>query len=62
VTIECIPRDSNYSLKHVLIDGADVADIRHTFYNFNNLYNLFSNVAGDTSLKFFKQINLYTEI
>ena len=33
---KCIPCDSNYSLKHVLIDRVDVADIRHTFYNVNN--------------------------
>jgi len=35
--------DSNYSLKHVLIDCVDVADIHQTFYNVNNLYDLFTN-------------------
>ena len=48
---ECIPYDSNYSLKHVLTDCVDVADIRHTFYNVNNLYDCFSNIAGDTIFK-----------
>jgi hypothetical protein len=37
---ECIPCNSNYSLKHVLIDYVDVADDRPTFYNVNNLYDL----------------------
>ena len=35
--LECIPCNSNYSLKHVLIDCVDVADVRQTFYNVNNL-------------------------
>jgi len=55
---ECIPCNSKYSLKHVLIDCVDVADVRQTFYNVNNLSNLFTNVAGDTILKFSKEFNL----
>ena len=54
--------NSNYSLRHVLIDCIDVVDVRQTFYNVNSLYNLFTNVAGDTILKFLKDINLYTKI
>jgi hypothetical protein len=50
---ECIPCNSNYSLKHVLIDCVDVS---------YNLYDLFTNVAGDTILKFLKEINLYANI
>jgi len=45
--------NSNYSIKHVLIDCVDVADIRQNFYNVNNVYDLFANVAGDTILNFF---------
>jgi hypothetical protein len=30
------------------------------FYNVNNVYDLFTNVAGDTILKMLKEINLYT--
>ena len=40
--LECIPWDSHYSLKQVLIDYVDVAYIRQTFYNVNNLYDLFT--------------------
>jgi hypothetical protein len=39
-------------LKPVLIDCVNVADVRQTFYNVNNVYDLFTNVAGDTSFKF----------
>jgi hypothetical protein len=39
---------------HVLIDCVDVADIRQNFYNGNNLYDLFTNVAGDTISEFLK--------
>ena len=59
---ECIPCSSNFSLKHVLIDCVDVADVRHTFYNANSLSNLFTNIAGDTILQFLKEIDLYTKI
>jgi hypothetical protein len=51
---ECIPYNSNYSIKHVLIDCVDVVDVRENFYNVSNLCDLFTNV-GDTILKFFKR-------
>jgi hypothetical protein len=47
---ECIPYNSNYSLKHVLLDCVDVSDIRLTFYNVSSIFDLFKNVAGDTIL------------
>jgi len=53
---ECIQCNSNDSLRHVLIDCVDVADLPETFDNFNNLFDLFTNVAGDTILKFLKEI------
>ena len=59
---ECISCNFNYSIKHVLIDGVDVGDVRQNFYNVNNLYDLFPNVAGDTIVIFFKEIDLYTQI
>ena len=42
---ECILCNSNYSLKHVLIDC--VCDVRQTFYNVNSLADLFAGVAGN---------------
>ena len=49
---ECILGNYNCSLRHVLIDCVDVADVLQTFYNANSLSNLFTNVAGDTILQF----------
>ena len=54
--------NSNYSLKHVLLDCVDVSDVRQNFYNVNNLCDLFINVAGDTILKFVKEIDLYAKM
>ena len=54
---ECSPCNPSYSLKHVLLDCVDVAVIRQTLYNVNNLYDLFRNVAGDTILNFLKEID-----
>ena len=59
---KCIPCNSNYSIKHVLIYCLDVADVRQNFYNVSNLYDLFTNVAGDTILKFLREIDLYPKI
>ena len=41
---ECIPCNSNYLLKHVVSECVGVADVRQTFYNVNNLSNLFTNI------------------
>jgi hypothetical protein len=60
--LECIPCNSNYSLKHVLIDCVDVANVRQTFYKVNNLYDLFTNVASDTILNFLQELNVYRKI
>ena len=35
-------------------------DVRQIFHNVNNLYDLFTNFAGGTTLKFLKEINIYT--
>ena len=59
---ECIQCDSNHSPRHIFVDFLDVSDIRQTFYNVNTLSDLYTNVEGDTILKFLKVINLYTEI
>jgi hypothetical protein len=43
---ECIPCNSNFSLRQVLIDCVDVVDVRQTFYNVSNLYDLSIDVGG----------------
>jgi len=30
------------------MDCVEVAEVRHTFYNISNLYDLFKNAVGDT--------------
>ena len=51
-----------YSLKRILVDCVGVSDIRQTFYNVYSMFDLFTNVEGDTILKFLKEINLYSKI
>jgi hypothetical protein len=53
---EGFPCNSNYSLKHVLIECVDFSDVRQTFYNVNNLADLFTNV--NTILSFRKTSTL----
>ena len=59
---ESSPCNSNYSLKHVLIDYVDVAVVRQIFYNVNAIFDLFTNVTDDTILKFLKEINVYAKL
>ena len=56
---ECVPCNSSYSLKHVLLDCVDVSDVRQTCYNVNNLTDLFTNV--DTMLSF-RKTYLYNKL
>ena len=53
----------------MFVDFVDVSDIRQAFYNVNTLpdlfwklFHLFTNITGDTIVKFLKEINLYTKI
>ena len=56
---EGFPCNSNYSLKHVLIEWVDVSDVHQTFYNVNNLADLFTNV--DTILSF-RKTDIYNKL
>ena len=63
--ITLIAKDCVYLLdngERHFVDFVDVSDIRQTFYNVNTLPDLFTNITGDTILKFLKEINLYTNI
>ena len=60
---ECIPCNSPFTIKHILIECVDTADIRKQYFNCPGLKTLFNSVAGDTILacffvrnKFNKQI------
>ena len=44
------------------MDCVDVAHIRERFYSADTYFNLFQTVAGDTILKFLKEINLFNKI
>ena len=52
---ECIPCDCPLTVKHILIECVDTADIRRQYFNCPDLKTLFNSVAGDTILAFFCQ-------
>jgi hypothetical protein len=56
---EGFPCNSNYSLKHVLIECVDVSDVRQTFYNVNSLTDVFTNV--DTIISF-RKTDIYNKL
>ena len=59
---ECIPCNSSLTIKHVLIECVDTADIRKQFFNCPDLKTLFNSVAGDTILAFLAEVNLKNKL
>ena len=51
-----------HTIKHVLLDCVDVADIRQKYFSVQCLKDLFTTIAGETILQFLKEINLYNKI
>jgi hypothetical protein len=54
--------DATSGQDYVLIDCVDLANVHQNFYNVNTLYDVFTNVAGDTIFLFLKEIYLYPKI
>ena len=55
---ECIPCHRPLTVKHILIECIDTADIRRQYFNCADLQTLFKSVAGDTILAFLSDIHL----
>ena len=59
---ECIPCGCPLTIKHVLIECVDTADIRRQYFNCIDLETLFNSVAGGTILAYLSEINLISQI
>ena len=59
---ECIACQEGYTVKHFLIDCADLAFARQRYYNVPGLKDLFNNVNVGHILSFLKEVNLFTKI
>ena len=59
---ECIPCDSKYTIKHVLLDCIDLTDIRKKYFSHNNMFDLSDNTPSDDIVNFLKEISLYNKI
>ena len=59
---ECIPCHCPLTVKHILIECIDTADIRRQYFNCADLKTLFKSVAGDTILAFLSDIHLIDKI
>ena len=59
---ECIPCNCLLTVKHILVEYVDIADIRKQYFNCNDLKTLFNSVAGDTILAFLQEIHLIDKI
>ena len=59
---ECIPCNSKYTIKHILLECIDLTDIRHKYFICNNISDLFNKTPCDEILRFLKEIGLYNKI
>ena len=58
----CIPCDTPYSLKHVLLDCVDVAPIRDKYFKCASMHDLFSGIPNDAIISFLKEVGLYYKL
>ena len=59
---ECIPCDCSLTIKHILIECVDTAEIREQYFNCPDLKTLFNSVAGDTISAFLSEVNLMNKL
>ena len=59
---ECVFCQEPYTIKHILLDCADLIIVRHQYFNADSLKNLFDNVPVHKILDFLKAINIYFKL
>ena len=59
---ECIPCNEPLTVKHILLDCIDFANIRTNSFNVNNLKDLFEKVTSENTINYLKAINLVNKI
>ena len=59
---ECIPCDRLLTVKHILVECVDTAEIGKQYFNCTDLKTLFNSVAGNTILAFLAEIHLVDKI
>ena len=52
----CYACQTKYTMKHILIEYTDLAHIRKTFYNANNMKELFQNTEINNVISFLKTV------
>ena len=58
----CQVCQTKYSVKHILIECTDLAHIRETIYNANDMKKLFQNIEIKNVMPFLEVINIYGKI
>ena len=53
---------TKYTMKHILIECTNLSHIRKTFYNANNMKELFQNIEINNVISFLKTVKLYTKM
>ena len=59
---ECFGCNTQYTLKHILLECVHFSNIRRRFYNCNNMYDLFHTVKKETILAYIREIGIYNRI
>ena len=58
----CYACQTKYTVKYILIECIDLANVRKTFYSANNMKELFQNTEINNVISFLKTVKLNTKI
>ena len=59
---ECFGCNTQYTLKHILLECVNFSNIRGRFYNCNDIYNFFHTVKKETIFAYVREIGIYNRI
>ena len=58
----CVARNAVITVKHILIESADLLEIRQKYFGENSLYSLFRNVIPEIIFDFLREIGVFYKI
>ena len=56
----CVPCNTTISVKHILIECADLVEVRKKYFEERSLYSLFRNVNLEKFFDYLKEIGMFS--
>ena len=59
---QCVGCDAKFTIRHILLECVDFAQVRNNCINVDNMKQLFQDIHIDSIMTFLRQINLFNRI